>query len=114
MAGLIGGDRGCVIQRDLDCASATFVACVCARVIDQDVTHNLRADGEKVCAILPFKSVLLTCEFYIRFIDQSSCLQSVAWAFLAHLPPGDLAQFSMNERKKSIECRLVAFSPIGK
>jgi hypothetical protein len=61
--GLAGGDRGSIIQRNLDCASTPFVACVCARVIDEEVTHHLRADREKVCAILPFKSVLLTGEF---------------------------------------------------
>ena len=87
---------------------------MCTRVIDQDVTHHLGADREEVCAILPFKSVLLTSEFYIRFIDQSGCLQCVAWTFLAHLTPGNLAQLSMNERKKSVERRLITFSPIGK
>ena len=114
MFGLIVGDRRGVVERNLDCASAAFVACVRARVIDQNVTHHLCADCEEVRAILPFKSPLLTGEFYICFIDQSGCLQCVAGAFLAHLPAGDLAQLSMNERKKSVECRLVTFSPIGK
>ena len=50
------------------------------------------------------KMVLLTGEFYIRFIDQSGCLQCVAGAFLAHLPAGDLAQLVFIGEKEIERC----------
>ena len=54
------------------------------RVIDQDVTHHLGADGEEVCAILPLK-FLLTDELEVSLVHKRGCLQRMTGAFLIHL-----------------------------
>ncbi len=81
-------------------------------MIDQDVTHQLRADSEEVRAVLPFKS-FLTGEPQVSFVDQRCCLQRMAVAFLAHLAACDAAQFSVDERKQSVEGRVVTCTPSG-
>ena len=83
------------------------------RVIDQNVSHHLGADGEEVSAILPWQS-LLTDELEVRLIHERGCLQRVAGAFVVHLALSDTPEFRVYEWKEFIERGAVAFTPIGK
>jgi hypothetical protein len=81
-------------------------------MVNQDVSHHLRADGEEVGAVLPVES-LLTGEFQIRLVDQCGRLQRMTGTLLAHLALRDTAEFGVYEREEFVERRPVAFSPIG-
>ena len=104
--------RGASFNETWIALTVTFVTCVRACVIDQNVTHHLRADGEEVCAVLPVES-LLTREFQVCLVNKCSCLQRVTGALLAHLALSDPPEFHLDEREELVERRPVAFAPIG-
>src|SRR5689334_6307585 len=81
-----------------------------ARVIHQNLPHELRCHGEEVGTILPLWEVLRD-HAHIGFIDQGSALQCVAGTFSLQIMTRDAAQFVVNQRKKRVEGLAVSSTP---
>ncbi len=67
-----------------------------ARILDQNLSHQLGADGEKVPAILDGSSGLLL-QAQIGLVYQGGALQSVAGPFIAEVVVREAAQFVIDE-----------------
>jgi hypothetical protein len=64
-----GGEAHHLIQRDVGDTAAAFRAAPLARVIHQDLPHQLRRHAEKVRAALPIRQ-LLRDQTEVRFVHQ--------------------------------------------
>ena len=84
-----------------------------ARIVDQNLPHELRGDGEKMSTILPLWQVLLG-QAYVRFMNQRGALQGVIGAFLLKIAAGDAVEFVIDERHQRIERGLVSATPAHK
>src|SRR5581483_2440250 len=60
----------CLIKRYLLSAGPALFVLIAARMIDEDVPHDLCGDGEKVCAVLPVGRRLIN-QSQVGFVDQS-------------------------------------------
>jgi hypothetical protein len=80
------------------------------RVINQNVPHHLRGDGEKVVPVLPL-DLLLPRQTKISFVDQRRSLQRVAITLPLHVPMCNATQFVIDKRSQLIERSFVSLPP---
>ena len=80
-------------------------------MVDQNVTHELRRNTEKVSAVLPLR-LLLTDETKVGFVNQCRALQCVVGAFPPKVTSRQAAQFVVNQRNQSLSRTLISLAPI--
>ena len=81
-----------------------------SRVIDEDATHDLRADRKEMHAIVPSHLARIH-EPYIRFVDQRCGLHRVPGLLLAHIAGSQAMQLVVHEGRKPVECGTIAPCP---
>ena len=79
-----------LIQRNAGLPAAALVAMFGARVIYQNMAHDLRGQGEEVLLVLPIDRVLAG-QLQIGFVHQRGGLQGMLRAFGLKLPGGEPA-----------------------
>src|ERR1041384_3715359 len=82
-----------------------------ARVIHKYATHHLRGDSEKLSAVLPVDGVLID-HSQVGFIDECSCLKSVALAFSAQITARNQMKLFVDKGHELIQCLLIALAPV--
>jgi hypothetical protein len=80
-----------------------------ARMIDQDVPHHPRCDGEEVRAVLPVHGPLID-QSHVRFVHERRRLECLA-AFAGKVPAGNPSKLLVNERCQTFKRHLVTPSP---
>src|SRR5919201_403539 len=108
-ASLLGYDQR-FIQRHLLRPRAALLRAVGARVLHEDAAHQPRRYREEVRAVLPFHLTSVH-EPYIRLVHERGRLQRVSRALMSHVPTGDAAELSVNQRDQLLEGRLVPVAP---
>jgi hypothetical protein len=83
-----------------------------ARVVDQNASHYLGRYREEVRAIGPL-NVSLIHEADVRFVDQRSGLQCVAFALAAHVAAREAMKLVVDKRIQLVERGLIPLSPRG-
>ena len=86
-----------LIHRHTDLPAAAFGALFAARVIYQNVAHDLGGQGEEVRFVLPVNRIL-TGQLQIGFVDERGGLQGMLRAFGLKLPCGYPPQIVINQR----------------
>ena len=99
-----------VAQRHPPKAAATLDVPLAARVIDQDVPHERRGEGEEVRAI-PQADAATPHEAHIRLIDERCGLERVTRRLAPHMPPRQLTQIPVDQRHQPLERGLISLSP---
>lgn len=99
-------------ERQFNILAAPFSAALCFGVINQDSSHGLRGDGEKVRAALPV-DISPVNQLQIRFVNQRGGLQGMSLPFLSQKTRGLPMQFRINERQKFIQRFLLAVAPFA-
>ena len=105
-----GLERQAVIQR-YSIASISLGGIAAARVLDQNLPHQLRADGQEMFAVLELGRALLL-EPQVSLVHQGGALQGVVRAFLPQVVVRDPSEFVINERKHGAQRLLVAGVPV--
>ncbi|HYS27743.1 MAG TPA: hypothetical protein VEP46_19175, partial [Vicinamibacterales bacterium] len=101
--------RNGLVERDMPhAASALHVMASC--MVDQDAAHQLRRDGEKMCAILPLHPVVVH-QAHVGFIDQGGRLEAVAGAFTSHVAVRQETKLRIDDRRELGEGELVSVAP---
>ncbi len=117
---LVDGDHGqlagrcilpCLFQRQRADATPPFARLMSARVIDQDASHQLRSNPEKVGAVVPVHLPLID-QLEVRLVDQRSRLQGVLGPNGRQRAARDPAQLSVNERHEPIARGCIAVTPV--
>ena len=91
---------------------AAFGGDVSASVVDQNLAHESCGDSHEVGAIFRVKRALVV-EAQIRFVDQSSGLQSVVGTLALKITMGDGMEFVVDKRHKGVEGFFVSSPPLG-
>ena len=79
-------------------------------VIHQDAPHDPRRNCEKMRAVLPLHAREVN-QTHVGFVDQGSCLQTMAGALASHIVVGQATEFLVNGRRQPLERALVSFAP---
>jgi hypothetical protein len=85
---------------------------VLARVVDEDLAHQLRGDAEKVGAALPARPALVD-QTQVSLIDERRGLQRVPGPLAAQVAVRQLMQLTLDERQQTVEGIGVACGPGG-
>jgi hypothetical protein len=99
-----------VIERKMLGASSALAITMPARMVDQNMSHNLRRRRKEVSTILPLDFFLIH-ESQVCLIDQCRGLQGVGGILPGHVAPGQSLQFRMDERYQAIEGFSITFAP---
>jgi len=81
-----------------------------ARGIDEDLPHGPRGQRKEMCSVLPVDTPGVN-EAQVGFVDERGGLQVVARRLLAHPGVGNLAEFSVDERRQARKRTIVASPP---
>ncbi len=82
-----------------------------ARVLDQNLAHEIGGHAEEMSPVLPIDLGLVD-EPHIGFVDQRGRLQGMARPFPAQMMIGQPAQLSIDERQQVIERAAIPFAPV--
>ena len=99
-----------VIQRQPESAIA-LGGIPAARVLDQNLPHQLGADGHEMITILKW-SCALFFQAQISLVHQGGALQGVARAFLPQVMMRDPSQLVINQRKRPAQGLVVTGVPV--
>ena len=111
---LAGGDREPLVQfHSLVVAAASLSGAGAAGVVQQDLAHGVRGDGEEVGAILPFHWVSAAHQAHVGLVDQRRGLERMAGTFASHAGSRHLAQLLENQRNELIGGFLVTVANLG-
>jgi len=99
-----------LIEGELEGAAASLRSLACARVVHQDLPHQLRCNPKKVCATLPLRQIL-SHHADIGFVNQGCTLQRVVGPLALQKMLGDVAKFLINQRHELVQGATVALSP---
>src|SRR5689334_22970333 len=80
-------------------------------VINQDSSHDLSGNCEKMCTIPP--ALALIHQFQIRFVNQRGSLQSVIASLPAHVSMSQTMQLFFDQRQELLFGRTISFTPGG-
>ncbi len=114
--GIIDGEHadrgiGAKVQRIFDWDDGLPTAApgteVGARMIDEDTTHEMRGNGEKVRAVPEVRFALLD-ELQVGFVDEGGGLQRVIGAFATHVVRRAAMQLIVDQGHEALDYALVA------
>ena len=105
-----GLERQSVIQRQ-SVASIPLGGIAAARVLDQNLPHQLGADGQEMLAVLEL-SCPLFLQAQIRLVHQGGALQSVVRAFVPQVMMRHPPQLVIDERKHLTQRLVVTGVPV--
>jgi hypothetical protein len=80
-------------------------------MVHQYSSHELCCDSKKVGAILPLR-ISLIYEFEISLVYERRRLQRVLATLASQVITGQTSQLAIDQRHQSLECRLIAITPI--
>ena len=81
------------------------------RLVNQNLAHQPRSDGEKVRTILGLKRTLVH-QPDVSLVNQAGALQRVARPFSLQMIPGNISQLLVNQRNQRLQCPLIARLPM--
>src|SRR5215211_7622617 len=84
-----------------------------AGIINENSTHHLRRDGEKVRPVIPF-NISLIDESDKCFVDQCRSLKRVAGSLAIHVVVSKTVELAVDQRRHAVKGRTIAFAPIMK
>src|SRR6202011_1154013 len=90
------GRRERFIKGKLVPAAAALFSAMGSSIIDEDASHDLCSDAEKVGTVLPGVGVLID-EPQISFVDKTGRLQRVIRAFSLQISAGERGEFVVDE-----------------
>src|SRR5580700_9994766 len=79
-------------------------------MVNQDATHKLCRNGEKVSAIFEAHPFIVH-EPQVRLVHESCGLQRDLLPLASHIVPGEPAQFAINDRGELLQSALVTIAP---
>jgi hypothetical protein len=80
------------------------------RDVNEDASHELRANGEEVNPVLPIELPALE-QAQIGFIHQGRSLKHVTGSLVGHVTPGDSAQLVIDERRQPFQGLFIPRTP---
>lgn len=92
--------------------SATLRSLSLARILHEDLTHQLSANPKEMSAIFEVAWRLLH-QAKIGFVNQSRGLQGVIWTFSAQVVVRQAAKLAVDQRQKPLQRLLIAGPPLG-
>jgi hypothetical protein len=108
LVGAVGGDDA-VVERDRPLAAAATGGAALAGVIDQDLAHRARGDGEDVGAVAPLRPLVRALEPEVRLGDEVGGAQRVARPLAAQVRRGRRPRGAgISRRGESSPCSAVA------
>ena len=102
IASLFRGETQNIRQGHLSSAGAPLGAVVAARVVHQNLAHQMRGDAEEVRPALPIGKALRH-QPHVGLMDQGRGLQRGRRAFVAKIVLGQPAQFVVDQRREDVE-----------
>src|SRR5262249_5461968 len=108
--GLLVGKRQRFIERKKLPPAAAFVGRATARVLDQDLAHQLRRHTVTMSPALPFGEILLD-QPQVGLIDERGRLQGVIRALPAKIAVSQFMKLLEYDRHQLVERGLVASAP---
>jgi hypothetical protein len=95
-----------LIKRHLGSFPTAFFSLTRARVVDQDLAHDVRRHPHEMRAAVVI-GLILPYEPGIGFVDQGGRLQSVAGTLIPHVAPRQPSQFGVHQRYQTIKSVLI-------
>ena len=108
--GALCGNRESFIERQRLASSSAPLRSPGPRHVDQNPSHELSGNSEKLRAILP-SHVLLPEKPKVGFMDQSGGLERMACGFTPHIVTRHAPQFGVDQRREPVERGAVTFAP---
>ena len=99
------------VERDVPVLAAALAGRPLARVVDEDVAHHLRGDGEEVGAVLPVH-VLLPDEPQEGLVHQGGGLERMSAPLAVDVAVGEAMKRVLDQRQELAERRFIAVSPL--
>jgi len=99
------------IERTAQLPAAAFSGITRARLIDQDLAHEVRSDAQEVRAAA-IVGLILCDQADVRFVNQRGRLKRVTGPLVAQLAIGEAAQLGIDQRHQAIKRGLVASSEL--
>ena len=91
-------------------AATSFLIAARSREVDQDPSHELRANGKKMGAVLPF-DLADTDQAEIGFMNQGGGLKGMSRAFAGHITSRRHVQLVVHERHQFLQGGFVPLPP---
>jgi len=92
-------DGELVVHFDALQAAGAALGAVGARVVDQNLTHDVGSEADEVSAAVPVD--VLAGEAEVGLADERGGLEGMVGALAAHVGLGDAMQLRVNERKQA-------------
>jgi hypothetical protein len=86
------------------------LAFVLARIIDENLAHQMSGDAEKMRAAFPV-GMILRNQAHVGLVNQCGGLQRLRRAFVGEVMAGEPAQLVVYQRRQGLDGRLVAALP---
>lgn len=99
-----------VVESHCARSAAAFIGKASTSMIDENPSHRLRGDAEKLRPVFP-RSTRLIYQAEVNLVYESRRLERVSHSLPAHCPCGSAMQFIVDERQKLIGGGVVPVFP---
>ena len=101
--------HGRLVQGNMQHIAPTFQV-TAPRMIDQNASHQLGRNREKMGAILPLH-VLVIHQAHVGFVDQGTRLQAMSRPLTSHVASRQAVEFVINDGSQAVESSAISITP---